>query len=56
MHTDLLIKRLNGSGKLNPWVVFLRFVTEAFLLFLAPAAIRMTIRNNVFRVKSEQVR
>ena len=26
-----------GSGVLNPGIVFLRFVTEAFLLFLAPA-------------------
>ncbi len=26
-----------GSGVLNPGAVFLRFVTEAFLLFLAPA-------------------
>ena len=25
------------SGVLNPVAVFLRFVTEAFLLFLAPA-------------------
>ncbi len=26
-----------GSGVLNPGIVFLRFVREAFLLFLAPA-------------------
>ena len=26
-----------GSGVLNPGAVLLRFVTEAFLLFLAPA-------------------
>ena len=29
--------RILGSGVLNPGAVFLRFVTEAFLLFLAPA-------------------
>ena len=29
--------KTSGSGVLNPGAVFLRFVTEAFLLFLAPA-------------------
>ena len=28
--------RIFRSGVLNPGAVFLRFVTEAFLLFLAP--------------------
>ncbi len=30
-------KRTGGSSVLNPEAVFLRFVLEAFLLFLAPA-------------------
>ncbi len=32
-----LNKRKKGSVVLNPGVVFPRFVTEGFLLFLAPA-------------------
>ncbi len=49
MHQDIFFKcaenseensfqsKKEGSSVLNPGAVFLRFVTEAFLLFLAPA-------------------
>ena len=33
---SLLLDGKKGSGVLNPGAVFLRFVTVAFLLFLAP--------------------
>ncbi len=38
------LKRKSGSGMLNPGAVFLRFVTEAFLLVLAPAGGPLTLR------------
>ncbi len=33
------LHRKTGSGVLNPGAVFVRFVTVAFLLFLAPAGV-----------------